>query len=70
MASQKITVVKGANDTYSATSENATVADAFTTLFSADQAVTGVMGYIQKVGLVAAGMAIQERRRSGSFNFL
>lgn len=70
MTSQKVTVVKASDGTYSATNENATIADAFTTLFSADQAVTGVMGYVQKVGLVAVGMAIQERRRSGSFNFL
>lgn len=70
MASQKVTVVKAADGTLTATREDAVVADMFTTLFSSDQAVTGIMGFGQKASLVVAGMAIQEYRRSGSVNFL
>lgn len=70
MASQKVTVVKAADGALTATREDAVFADTFTTLFSSDQAVTGVMGFGQKAALVVAGMAIQEYRRSGSVNFL
>lgn len=68
MASQKVTVVKNAEGVVTATREDAVFADIFTTLISSDQAVTGIMGIGQKAGLVAAGMVIQEYRRSGSLN--
>lgn len=70
MPSQKVTVVKAADGTLSATREDAVIGDIFTTLISADQAVTGAYGLLQRGGLVLAGMAGQEFRRSGSFNFL
>lgn len=70
MSSQKVTVVKANDGALTATREDAVFADLFTTLFSSDQAVTGVMGFGQKAALVVTGMAIQEYRRSGSVRFL
>lgn len=70
MTSQKVTVVKAADGTLTATREDAVFGDMFTTLISSDQALTGVMGLGQKAALLVTGMAIQEYRRSGSVKFL
>lgn len=67
--SKKVTVVT-ANGTTTATAEDAKIGDIVTTLFSSDQCVTGTYGFVQKAGLVVAGMAFQSQRKSGSWNFL
>ena len=68
MASQKVTVVKGADGKSTATCEDAVLMDVLTTAVSSDQTLTGSYGFGQKVGFVALGMMIQEYRRSGSLN--
>lgn len=68
MASQKVTLTKNAEGKYVAATEDAKIMDVLTTLVSADQAVTGAYGFLQKGALVAGGMVLQEYRRSGSLN--
>lgn len=64
--SKKVTV---AADGASATVADATLSDIGTTVFATDSALTGTYGLAQKAGLVVAGMAAQEFRRSGSLKF-
>lgn len=67
--SHKVTVTgSGASATVAV--EEAKIADILTTLFSSDQAVTGTYGFVQKAGLVVAGMGFQSQRKTGSWNFL
>lgn len=61
--SKKVTV---SGDT--ATVVEAKLMDVVTTLISADQALTGTYGFLQKGLLVGGGMVFQEYRRSGSLN--
>lgn len=61
--SKKVTV---SGDT--ATVVEAKLMDVVTTLISADQALTGTYGFLQKGLLVGGGMVLQEYRRSGSLN--
>lgn len=61
--SKKVTV---SGDT--ATVVEAKLMDVVTTLISADQALTGTYGFLQKGLLVGGGMILQEYRRSGSLN--
>lgn len=55
-------------DGATATVAAADAADIVTTVFDGDTAVTGVYGFIQKAGLVLAGMAVQNNRVKGSWN--
>lgn len=64
--SKKLTVNA---DGSAATVADATLSDIGTTIFATDTALTGTYGLVQKVGLVAVGMAAQEFRRSGSIKF-
>lgn len=66
--SKKLTLVKAADGTHSATVADAKIADVVTTLISADQTLTGMYGFVQKAALVGGGMVLQEYRRSGSLN--
>lgn len=68
MASQKVTVVKGADGKYTATCEDAEFADLFTTILSSDQTLTGSYGFGQKAIMFVGGMMTQEYRRSGRLN--
>ncbi len=68
MASQKVTLTKNAEGAYVAACEDAQLLDILTTMVSADQAVTGAYGFLQKGALIAGGMVLQEYRRSGSLN--
>lgn len=61
--SKKVTV----NGDTAAVTE-AKLMDVVTTLISADQALTGTYGFLQKGLLVGGGMVLQEYRRSGSLN--
>lgn len=63
-------VVTLSADETTATVAVATIGDAFTTAFSMNSAVTGVMGLGQKFAFVAAGMAIQNNRLGRGFNFI
>lgn len=63
--SKKVTV---SADGLTATVADATVGDVFTTLVSTDSAVTGLMGGLQKVGLVVTGMAVQSYRLGRGIN--
>lgn len=65
MADSKKVVL--AADGATATVADAEIADIFTTLFSTSEAVTGMYGIIQKVGLAAAGAAIQKKLDTGSW---
>lgn len=48
----------------------AVFSDIFSTLISTTDAVTGTYGFIQKAMLVTGGMAWQNKRLTGNFNFL
>lgn len=61
----KIVKLNAAGD--SATVAEATVGDFFTTLLSADSALTGVYGFLQRVFLLVAGMSIQSYRDGKGF---
>lgn len=63
--SKKITL---SADGATATVAAATVGDIVTTVIDGDTAVTGMYGFIQKAGLVLAGMAMQNNRVKGSWN--
>lgn len=65
MTSKKVTL---SADGTTATVAAATVGDIFTTLLSADSAVTGMYGLTQRAGLFVAGMALQNKRVGGSLN--
>lgn len=55
-------------DGATATVADATITDVFTTLVSTSEAVTGLYGLGQKVGLVVAGMAYQNNRLGQGLN--
>lgn len=56
----KIVKLNAASD--GATVANATIGDFFTTMLSADSALTGVYGFLQRVALLVVGMSIQSYR--------
>jgi surfactin synthase thioesterase subunit len=68
--SQKVTVVEDAGGKVTVTAKPAELMDVVTTAVSADSAVTGMYGFGQKVALVVAGMAVQSKLKTNSFNFL
>lgn len=68
MAVSKKLVLNAAGD--AATVADAQISDVFTTLFSMNEAVTGMMGLAQRAGLFAAGAAWQNNRLGNGFNFL
>lgn len=57
-----------AADGATATVAEATISDIFTTAISTDTAVTGTYGLVQKALLLVGGMAIQSKRKLGTFN--
>lgn len=67
--SNKVTVIpaNGSNPA-TATVVEAKIADILTTALSTDSAVTGTYGLIQKAALFVGGMAVQSKRRQGTFN--
>lgn len=65
MPSKKIVL---AADGATATVADATIGDIFTTVISTDTAVTGMYGLAQRALLVVGGMAIQSKRKLGTFN--
>jgi len=67
MKSLKVTV-GGTDAVPTATVEDATVTDIFTTVISTSEAVTGVYGIVQKAMLLVGGMALQSKRMGGGFN--
>lgn len=67
MASKKVTV---SADGATATTADAKVSDIFTTAISTDSALTGTYGLVQKLGLVALGMAGQNYRLGRGWNFI
>jgi hypothetical protein len=67
--SHKVTVVPGTGtNPATAVVEEAQILDIVTTALSTDSAVTGTYGLIQKAGLFIGGMAVQNKRKLGSFN--
>lgn len=56
-------------DETSATVTDATIGDIFTTILSSNSAVTGVYGFVQKVGLAVGGAAVQNQRVRGNMKF-
>lgn len=52
----------------SALTRPATITDIFTTVFSSTNAITGMYGFVQKVGLVAAGASVKAKQLRGTFN--
>lgn len=61
----KIVKLNAAGD--GATVADATVGDFFTTILSADSAVTGVYGFLQRIALLVVGMSIQSYRDGKGF---
>jgi len=55
-------------DGATATVADATLTDVFTTAISTTEALTGMYGLTQKVGLFIGGMAVQNKRKGGSWN--
>lgn len=68
--SQKVTVAENASGTVTVTTKPAELMDVLTTTVSTDSALTGMYGFGQKAALVVAGMAIQSKLKTNSFNFL
>lgn len=68
--SQKVTVAENAAGAVTVTAKPAELVDVLTTAFSTDSALTGTYGFGQKAALVLAGMSIQSKRKTDSFNFL
>lgn len=68
--SQVVTVVEGSNGAITATTEDATLIDTITTLFSTKSSLTGAYGLLQRGGLFVGGMAVQSKLKTNSFNFL
>lgn len=68
--SQKVTVVENANGAVTVTAKPAELMDVLTTAVSTDSALTGMYGFGQKAALVVAGMSIQSKLKTNSFNFL
>lgn len=48
--------------------EDAKIVDILTTAVSADSAVTGTYGLVQKGLLLVGGMALQSKRKNGTWN--
>lgn len=68
--SQKVTVVESSDGRVTVNTKSATLLDTATTLFSTDSAVTGMYGLVQKIALVTGGMALNNKLKFGSFNFV
>jgi hypothetical protein len=66
--SQLVTVAEEVAGTITSSRKDATIGDAFTSLLSLNEAVTGVIGAGQRAGLFLAGMATQSKRQGGSIN--
>lgn len=67
--SHKIVVSPAVGNTpASAVVTEAKVMDIVTTVFSADSAVTGTYGLLQKGALFLGGMSVQSKRKLGTFN--
>jgi len=64
-ASKKVIL---AADGATASVADAELLDIVTTVFSSNEVVTGTYGLIQKAGLFIGGMALQNKRRVGSWN--
>jgi len=67
MKSLKVTI-GGTDASPTATLADATFTDIFTTTISTTEAVTGIYGMIQKLGLVGLGMVVQNKRLGNGFN--
>lgn len=61
-------VVTLSADENTATVADADIGDIFTTVVDSNKAVTGMYGFVQKLGLVGLGMGINSYRLAGSFN--
>lgn len=68
--SQKVTVVERQDGTVTVSTESAKLLDTVTTLLSTDSALTGALGLAQKIALVAGGMSLNSKIKTGSFNFI
>lgn len=68
--SQKVTVAENASGAVTVTAKPAELMDVLTTTVSTDSALTGMYGFGQKAALVVAGMSIQSKLKTNSFNFL
>jgi hypothetical protein len=65
MANKKVIL---SADGATATVADATISDIFTTLISSNEAVTGTYGLFQRGALFVGGMAVQSKRKSGTWN--
>lgn len=63
--SKKVTL---AVDGLTATVVDATLTDVVTTIISTNESITGIYGFVQKLGLVGIGMVVQNKRLGGGFN--
>lgn len=68
--SQKVTVVEKSDGSVTVSTAPAKLLDTVTTLLSTDSALTGALGLAQKIALVAGGMSLNSKLKTGSFNFI
>lgn len=68
--SQKVTVLAGTNGAHTATLKDSDLLDILTTAVSTDTVVTGAHGLLQRAGFFVAGMAVNNKMKHNSFNFL
>lgn len=70
--SQVVTVIedRSAPGGVAASAEEATLIDTVSTVVSTNSALTGAYGLLQRCGLFVAGMAVQSKLKTDSFNFL
>lgn len=68
--SQKITVTAGTNGEHTLSAKDSDLFDILTTSLSTDTVVTGGHGLMQRGLFFVAGMALNNKMKTNSFNFL
>lgn len=68
--SQKVTVTEDSAGVASVTTKDAEILDIVTTAISTESAVTGMYGLVQRGAFFIGGMALNNKLKSGSVNFL
>lgn len=67
---QTITVTENAQGVVTATTKDFEIIDGVTSLISTNTAITGMPALLQKAALVAGGMSLNSKLKTGSFNFM
>lgn len=67
--SKLVTQATAADGSVSFTSVDAGITDVVTSVFSTEKVLTGSMALVQRAGILAAGMSLQNYRLTGGWNF-